>query len=394
MRYSVTIYCPDTHLVYDAKTPDRVGVGGGVTGRLRLAQALAAIGNKVTVVANVPRTHTYRGVLYKRLSEVRRIDSDILILNSSGGALDLGPVSELEIRASLKQVWVMGAPAIKALDQMDFDYLVAPSNFVREIAQQEWGVSPARLFVINNGYQTISRGRAWWGMYRRDPFRMVYFSHPSKGLEAAVGVLRLLRSEDSRYELHVYGGNRLWGGEEQAMASESGVFDHGLTGQRRLARELLKSSFAINLQAIPEGFGIAVAEAMAYGNIVLASPVGAHGEIVHHGYNGFLVPGDHRASDTLERAASLILGLSRNGSFAEYIRRNAICTPMSWDVLAQVWQGHWQWVLSGRDRGENIGWVGSCSECSGPQLALADGYHCTGCGRYNRALPKFQKAYA
>ena len=387
MSYSVTIYCPDTQLVYDAKTPDCLGVGGGVTARLRLAQALADVGNKVTVIANVPETHTYRGVLYKGLSEVRRIESDILILNTSGGALDLGRVSELEIRASLKQVWVQGTIPIKALDQVDFDYLVAPSNFVREVAQQEWGVPPAGLFVIYNGYQRINLSLALRAMSRRDPFRMVYSSHPSKGLEAAVGVLRRLRSEDPRFELHVYGGNRLWGGEEQAMAPESGVFDHGLIGQQRLASELLKSSFAINLQTRPEPFGIVVAEAMAYGNIVLASPVGAFQEIVHHGYDGFLVPGDHLASETLERAATLILRLARNKPFAEYIRRNAISEPMSWDVLAQVWQGHWQWVLSGREWLEDSGGIGSCLACSGPQLALADGYHCTGCGRYNRVLP-------
>jgi glycosyltransferase involved in cell wall biosynthesis len=351
-----------------------------------LAQALADIGNKVTLVANVPRTQTHRGVLYKPLPEVSRIDTDILILNTSGGALDLGPASQLEIRARLKLVWAMGAASIQGLDQTDFDFLVVPSNFVREIAQNEWGRSPTQLLVIYNGYQRINRGLAWPAMSRRDPFRLVYSSHPSKGLEAAVGVMRLLRSEDPRFELHVYGGNSLWGGEQQATASESGVFDHGLTGQQRLARELPKSSFAISLQAVPEGFGIAVAEAMAYGNIVLASPVGAYDEVVRHGFDGFLVPGDHHASETLARAARLILGLARNAPLAEYIRRNAICTPLSWDVLAQAWHGHWQWALSGRQLGEDSACLGLCSECSSPQLALADGYHCTGCGRYNRAL--------
>ncbi|MEK6282028.1 MAG: glycosyltransferase family 4 protein [Acidobacteriota bacterium] len=386
MSYSVTIYCPDTHFVYDAKTPDRVGVGGGVTARLRLAQALADIGNKVTLVANVPRTQTYRGVHYRRLSEVRSIDSDILILNTSGGALDLSGVSEMEVRANLKVLWVMGTSALKSLDQVDFDYLIAPSNFVREVAEQEWHVSPDRLFVISNGHQRITRRRRWRGTFIRDPFRLVYSSFPSKGLDAAIGVLRLLRSEEPRFELHVYGGNALWGAEQQAMAPESGVFDHGLTGQHKLFGELLKSSFAVNLQSMPEGFPIAANEAMACGNIVLASPVGPYEEMVNHGYDGFIVPGDHLASDTLERAASLILSLKRNPPLAEYVRRNAIGALASWDVLAKVWQGHWQWALSGKERGENIGCVGYCSECSGPQLALADGYHCTGCGRYHRAL--------
>ena len=40
MKYRVTLYCPDRHVEYDAgRTPDQKG--GGVTARIRLAQALA-----------------------------------------------------------------------------------------------------------------------------------------------------------------------------------------------------------------------------------------------------------------------------------------------------------------------------------------------------------------
>lgn len=171
------------------------------------------------------------------------------------------------------------------------------------------------------------------------------------------------------------------------LVDRSSIFElRTLPGSNQLIGELFKSSFAVNLQSTPEGFPIAAVEAMACGNIVLASPVGPYEEVVKHGYDGFIVPGDHLASDTLERAAGLILNLARNAPWAEYIRRNAIHALASWDLLAQVWQGHWDWALSGKERRENIGGVGYCLECSGRQLALADGYHCTGCGRYNRGI--------
>ena len=41
MTWDVVIYCPDTHILYDATLPDKRGVGGGLMARLRLAQALA-----------------------------------------------------------------------------------------------------------------------------------------------------------------------------------------------------------------------------------------------------------------------------------------------------------------------------------------------------------------
>ena len=84
----------------------------------------------------------------------------------------------------------------------------------------------------------------------------------------------ILRAQDARFELHIYGGNRLWGGAEQAPAQEDGVFYHGMVGQRELSRELRTSHIALNLQDRLEPFGLSLIEAMASGNIVVASPMG------------------------------------------------------------------------------------------------------------------------
>ena len=88
--------------------------------------------------------------------------------------------------------------------------------------------------------------------------------------------------------------------------AEPSIAYHGLINQRRLSTEYKRSSFLVQLQTRPEPFGIVVVEAMAAGCLVLASPVGAFPELIDHGENGFLLPGDPASPETHDRAAELI----------------------------------------------------------------------------------------
>jgi glycosyltransferase involved in cell wall biosynthesis len=389
--YRVVLYCPDRHLVYEAATADRIGVGGGVTARLRLAQALAGQGCRVTVAANVPRRESRRGVEYVPLAQARRLEGDVLILNSTGGALDLSPVLELEVEARLRMVWVGGEARVGGLDAVPWDFVVAPSNYVRRIVGEVWGVpgdDRRRVIrVIPNGVpEPPWRPRLpWLRPAGRDPFRLVYTGHPAKGLGAALELLRLLRSEERRFELHVFGGPRLWGQEETPFAPPEGVVWHGLVGQRELGAALRRATFAIHLQGIADGFGIALAEAMAAGCIAVASRIGAYPELIRDGYDGFLIDGPHEAAETLARAARLILGLARAPELAAVVRRNAGASPLRWSTVARAWMGEWDRVLGGKS--ERWEALGDCPECGGGAYALADGYHCPGCGRFSRDLP-------
>src|SRR3990172_8567220 len=108
MAYRVTIYCPDRHIVYDGRTPREMGVGGGITARVRMAHALQRRGHLVTMVVNCPRRETYEGVEYLPLDEATRLVGDVVIFNTSGGSLDLAPVLALEIEATIRLVWVQG----------------------------------------------------------------------------------------------------------------------------------------------------------------------------------------------------------------------------------------------------------------------------------------------
>ena len=389
--YRVTIYVPDRHLLYDSRTPDRQGVGGGVTARLRLAQALAALGHQVTLVANLPRSETLGGVNYRPLDQVERIETDVLVLSSSGGALDLRPVLDLSVQSRWREVWVHGTAPVKGMQEVGYDYVVAVSNFIRRTVSQEWGVPVGKIFVAYNAVVGPGGPAPFSGQGRRDPYRLIYSGHPSKGLEAALGVVRLLRAQNPRFELHIYGGNRLWGEKEANFASEAGVFYHGLLGQSRLAQELQRSSFSLHLQAIQEGFGLGLIEALAAGCIVLASPVGAIVELVRSGSNGFLIPGDHLSSATWERVTELILQMVRAPDFAAYIRHQARNLPWTWERMARVWTQHWDWVLEQKgELARNAAGSCACPECGAAWLLMADGYHCTGCGMYSGSPEPFQ----
>ena len=62
MNYRIVIFAPDEHIQYDARTPDREGVGGGIMARIRLAKALVDLGHQVSLVANCPQERTFDDV--------------------------------------------------------------------------------------------------------------------------------------------------------------------------------------------------------------------------------------------------------------------------------------------------------------------------------------------
>jgi glycosyltransferase involved in cell wall biosynthesis len=384
MTYKILIYCPDQHILYKADTPEKEGVGGGVTARIRLAQSLAGLGHDVTMISNVASAHESRGVEFLPLSEcVVKQEVDVLIMTTSGDQLSLESARSLPVQARLREAWAHGTIPIRGLDDLQLDYMVLVSNFIREVALQEWGLPEGKTFVIHNGFTIFDEdGEPGDAPLARDPFSLIYTSHPSKGLDAAIAVLRLLRKRDERFQLHVYGGQALWGQEEQKHVMESGVTYHGLVGQEKVVNALRKTSFSLHLQARLEPFALSLVEAMGYGCIPIVSPVGGNREAVRHGYNGFWVAGDHQTKKVHAAAAELIYSLTQSPAFTAYIRENAQNIPWTWGSQARVWTEHWDWVL------ENQGALLEtsalcCPNCGGAWLLTADGYHCTACGIYS-----------
>ena len=297
----VLIFCPDRHLTYDGTTPERAGVGGGVTARIRLAEALASAGHEVVLQGSCPDSR-HKGVQYLPLGSSPPARVDVLLVHSSGGALDVTEAASLPVEARVRFLFISGVAQPRGAELIHWDALYAPSNFIAGVIRSEWPIGHLPVWVMHHG---VVRRRRWFRP-KRNPYRLIYTSHPSKGLDGALALVRLLREEDRRFELVVCGGNGLWGQKDEGVASGDGLTYLGLLGQDRLWDEYLKSSFAMHLQARPEPFGLSLVEAMAAGCIVVASPVGSFPELVRHGETGLLVEGNPESAGTIQSAVALM----------------------------------------------------------------------------------------
>jgi glycosyltransferase involved in cell wall biosynthesis len=379
----ITIYSPDRHFIYDGATPDEKGVGGGLTARVRIAAALAARGHQVSVICNCLARRLYSGASYIPLDAIENIETDVLIAHSSGDKFDITALLNISVKARVKVLAISGIGLPKGTAEFAPDSIYACSNFVRKEVRRLFPfVTLKEIFVTHYG---VNRWN-WPNLFSpgRDPQRLIYSSHPSKGFEASREVARQLRARDPRFTLYAYGGNQLWGGTEDPPTAEPGIFYGGLINQWNLAAQYKRSAFLLQLQTREEPFGITVVEAMAAGCLVVASPVGAFRELIQHGENGFLIDGDPADALTVRRAAELILTVSEKPDLVRKIRRRASSTPFDWRTIAEVWESHLQWMLDGK-KGLNpkAEWA-QCAECAGPGLVLADGYHCICCGNFGR----------
>ena len=351
-----------------------------------MAKALSKLGHEVRMVVNCRNHEFIDGVEYIPLEQFRKAEADVLIMNTSGGDIDLSPAAELDVHAALKIVWLHGTIEPKGLDSLQYDYAYAVSNFVADAARQEWSVTPKRTFVTYNAFEEQLFADAEQSRPARDLYRIIYFSHPSKGLDTAIEIVKLLRDRNSAFHLEVFGGNRLWGEREGVPMLAENVTYHGLTGQRNLTKALLESSFALHLQSREEPCPLSAFEALRAGCIVLASEVGAYPELINSGKNGFLLTGDHSSLDVRRRAAELIFELAVNPQATSELRRRAMAMPLDTRRSALTWVRHWDWMLEQglvTTRAESM----ECERCGGESEVFPDGHHCLRCGFYSAIGP-------
>lgn len=387
MKYNIALYCPDSHIEYDINTLERKGVGGGITARVRIAHALADRGHEVLLYVNCPENKKIQGVQYLHHTLCKKVGADIFIASSSGGDLNLGGVGLISVNACMNMLMIHGMALPRNVEYDHFDCVNFPSNFVRDNVCKKHQINPQKIFVAYRGVEEKYFKRAI--SRNKDPYAMVYLGHPEKGLDDAISILRILRKMDPRFTLNVFGGYGLWGDTQRQTPNEPGLSDHGLVGQKKLARHMEKMSFSLNLQAIQEGFGLAVCESMRAGCIVLASNVGAYPEVIRNGYNGFLINGNHAEIGTHLEVAELIYTLTQNPYYMNFIRQNAFHTPLTWQTIAKTWEGHWDWHFKKENHKVSVdNVIAGCEKCYGNMILLADGCHCVDCGHYQQFIVK------
>lgn len=377
--YKIALYSSDTHVYYNGKTPDEKGIGGGVTSRVRLLKALAKIGHSVTAYVNCDIPGMYDGVEYRTYQDIDGFEGDILIIITTGGKLEIGSITKKKVKTRLKIVWIEGVSTITGLEEVKPDFIYTASNFLRDMVVNNWKFPSEKIFVCYNGleqeYFTLQG-------INRDLYSIVYLGHPSKGLEQATLVLRDLRQHDKRFNLHIYGGYDIWGQTNQKISNEPGVTFEGLIGQRELDKCLSNYGFCLALQEYEEGFGIAVQEAKRAGTIVLTSKVGAFNELIHDGYDGFLIGERFDTEECRKKIVRTVLELITQNNYIEYIRQNAMKTPWDWNIAALAWSTHWNYILENNKPIPNSEIRYICPICKTELVEMPDGNHCIKCGYY------------
>ena len=364
----VAIYSPDRARYYDGRTRERDGVGGGITARLSMGEALAALGHDVTSYVHCEAALTHRGVRYVPVDETDRIDCDVLVAISTVGSPTFAPIRRLAVSAGLRLIWVQGAPQIEDWQAVQADHVYVASNFLRTICVNRWRVPAKQTFVCYNGiHPEYFAGDS----PARDPYAIAYVGPPEKGLAACVEVLRRLRRVDPRFHLDVFGGAELWGQTTPAF-DEPGLRFMGILGQAKLAGALRGYEYCLALQTMAEGFGIAVQEAKRAGAIVIASAVGALPELIRHGADGYLIREPHSSAAAHASAASLVAALADDPGRRTRIRRRAEATPWNWNLAARTWTTHW-----------SLAWTAKTTNTGITEIVdLPDGRHRSSDGAY------------
>lgn len=219
------------------------------------------------------------------------------------------------------------------------DGFIAPSNFLRE-RYVEWGISPERIVVIENGQSTAAPlpPRTLLPGETRNRFAFFGQINPYKGVDVLLQALRSLPDEERRkLVVEVHGANFEW--QPQAFRDKVAALREPLEREGVLQwigpyppNELRDRMAAVDWVLVPsiwwENSPMVIQEAFVCGRPVIASSIGGMAEKVRHGVDGLSVP----PGNTLRWGRTL---LEASGWTDEWDRlRAGITRPISYDNCA------------------------------------------------------------
>lgn len=185
------------------------------------------------------------------------------------------------LQALYHAVWIRH---VEAANLQAASHVVAVSNYTAQAAHRAFGI--ARLDVIYNGVDTgffspIPRENP------NNPFRLLFVGNWNrrKGVDLLAPIMRALGND---FQL-IYTADRHGVHEQFPLPPNSRCLGH-LTLER--LREAYQSADALLFPSRLEGFGLAVAEAMACGLPVIAAATSSLPELVEHNHTGLLCPMD------------------------------------------------------------------------------------------------------
>lgn len=215
---------------------------------------------------------------------------------------------------------------VRAVQDLVFDAadrIIVLSEYWREVVADR--ADPGKLRVFPNAVDPDEYTPA----YGTDPPRIVFVSnlYERKGVETLVGALDRLADRDHRFRAEIAGKGPLAEQVEGLARRHEAVQYHGYVSEER-KRELLEQGTIYVLPTHAEGLPIAMLEAMAGGNAIVSTTVGAIPEVIGEDNGRLVEPGDEAA---LADALSELLDAPATATEMGRRNRRLVETEYNWD---------------------------------------------------------------
>lgn len=332
-KATIALYCPDTNLPIGIGLPANAATRGGKAAIVHWAKALANRGFEITVFAGKPERQNQTHLSIRGLDECEGV-FDVVIFHT-GQMLHFDQPQASRLDSRLRVLWLSG-PARVAPPNGPLDVVVAPSEYVRDLAQNQWGLPAVPFQVIRGEAVTRKLPQRLIRTADRDPFLGVYLSPPEKGFDHIFTVLDRLHKKGLRFSLAVFGNQAFWG-DVSRFSKIPWLKFMGDVPQEKMQETLLRCGFMPYFVAWADGFSLATAEAMSAGVVAFASAHGSNADFVDHGRTGFLVPITGGKPDLGEAEALLEQYLLRPEGFLP-IRLAASQAVPTWQERAVEWE--------------------------------------------------------
>jgi glycosyltransferase involved in cell wall biosynthesis len=312
MGKHIVFWLGRAHAPWDHQIALEQGIGGSELAALRLTSALAALGYRVTVYADIfnpdPEGFNPRWLPYQDDSFSEAMLACDLLVSSRCPSLGLGARGR-QARGAPTWLWMhdlhAGADWGNVLGEC-FDKVITLTAFAKErFCQYYPKVNRRKVDIIPNGvYPELFEpkvGELFGDQHERlrlgrEPLTIIWSSCPDRGLDRVLGMWHKITAFLPGAELHVYGDVHAWsrraglyGSSDQQLFARmlthkfdelladqsSGVKFFGQVGQAELAKAFRLAHVWFYPTSFEETSCITALEAQAAGTKIVCTAVGA-----------------------------------------------------------------------------------------------------------------------
>lgn len=226
--------------------------------------------------------------------------------------------------------------------------LAVSSHVVEELVN--YGIDPSEVSIIGNGVDTSFFAPDETVSQQPQPyFLTVGRIAAGKGLEDLIEAGRLVVQRYPDIRFMIAGDGPLYTSLQRAIHNyrlDNNIILTGQIADRLLLRQYYQEALAYVHPSHYEGLPTALLEAMACGQIVIATAIKGHLDIVEHGKNGLLVP--PRQPHALAEALVGVIEKSVPTKHLGQQARQTICERYAWPRIGERYLAEYRALLERR----------------------------------------------